>query len=417
MRLNEKNSGITEIIVIILLALSSTYKVVGIFFPWYIRTLSCLLIIVICFFKKNHLFEIDRKTITIARQFILPVIILFCYSIIIIMINRGPRDYYTREISVFVQLILCYITPLAIVIKFNQFAPKIIISGVVLSSIVSTIAGIYVMGVGEFFRYLVNPISMQYGLTARVFEQHDLAFSMVFIIFYYFAIERKRSRLRNISLGMSFLIIWLAAKRVEMIAIPIGITIYYLIRKLSRTSMRIFILGLSSAIILFSLWYLYVIKHGVLNQILSVVNINSSGRNVLFETAFINVPLDISFFGIGFRLASKELFLNLQSLARVEYSAEISLHNDLLDMYIGVGMIGFISWIIYYFCHILLSLGRNVSVNTQKYSVVCLGYCFVTYLTDNTLSYFTFQMLLLSTIIFSFRHEVDNETLDNCTNI
>ena len=72
------------------------------------------------------------------------------------------------------------------------------------------------------------------------------------------------------------------------------------------------------------------------------------------------------------------------------------LHNDLLKMYIECGFWGYVIWLILTLIYVPEKIKNKLGVRSATIYLALNIFAFITYLTDNTESYFVFQTILLT---------------------
>lgn len=401
-----------DVIVCMLMIISFLEKIGGKYLSWYIPYLCGFIIITISFFlkKEDEIFANTAKRIVFYWYSFF--IVMTAYSFLILLFKNNEIDFFTREFSIFIQMSIIYITVYALFKVFGSRTLSIIIFSMLVASIITIVIGVIVYGIVPTLLYLSNPLADEYGRGASIFELHSMSFSMGFVLFYYLIINKQERKLKKTALVVSIIVIYLAFKKSELIAVPIVFIVYKIIKKFDFKSTKIIIIINGFILTIFSFIYLYMIKYQILDKFVQRLNVNTSGRTLLYDIIMRVTPLRLDYMGIGYKLVSKELFPLLSDYAYLGYTSEISLHSDVLDMYIGMGFIGFFIWNIYLFLILPYLVQRRSNAFSGKVTVLMTIYAYIVYLTDNTSTYFIFQIMMMAIIIeCCAKGEIECQTL------
>ena len=129
------------------------------------------------------------------------------------------------------------------------------------------------------------------------------------------------------------------------------------------------------------------IHNSKLEILASQYNINFMGRLLTYNYVTEQYSNFSLFFpGIGFGHIDEILVDLVEQNFRINYVPVISLHSDILRMYIGVGFIVFGLWIIYQ-CYIRTNMiNKHFGLKSAQIYMCLTLYIFILYLTDNTYS-------------------------------
>ena len=117
-------------------------------------------------------------------------------------------------------------------------------------------------------------------------------------------------------------------------------------------------------------------------------NINFMGRLLTYSYVTNQYSSFSLFFpGIGFGQIDEILVDLVNQDFKINYIPVISLHSDILRMYIGLGFIVFGFWIVYQ-CYIRTNMiNKYFGLKSAQIYMGLTVYIFILYLTDNTYSY------------------------------
>ncbi|WP_240836857.1 O-antigen ligase family protein [Lactococcus lactis] len=397
--------GFIDCLIFASICASFVYKIIGVDVPWQWGPFFRIVTIFLCLCAGIRLPKFQQKEVNIFLLFSIPILLVSLYSIIIMLINGSDSSFFSRLLSNFLQLYLSYAQILFIYLRYNKKGFKILVYCAVVESIFSIISGIIVYGIKPSIAYFIDPNLEPYGQGAALFTQHDMAFAMAFILFFYIFSKSRKTKIDWLAILFVLLVIYLADKRIEIPSILVLPFLYKLLKNRSKIFLSMFIKIFFIIVTAFSFIFLFAIYSGIIDQLIDKFQINTSGRTFLWDTTFSFTPFSFSYHGIGFRMASKVLFPYLSNYRNLGYTSEISLHNDILDTYVGVGFLGLFSWILIWAFIIPKKILKLFSTKTLIVYLVAIIYSFITYSTDNTMTYSIFQSLFMALIMHFFYEE------------
>lgn len=224
-------------------------------------------------------------------------------------------------------------------------------------------------------------------------EVHGLTFMSGILFLYYCFFEEKGSEHHSLKIILSALLVFLGLKRIEILAIVIAVLAYYVALRGGR-HVR-FRAGLFTVVsIVASSLFIYVIESGALVSFTTLYGIDTSGRLSYWNYASRYFEYSIDYIGSGFTYFSR-LFqqLYLSGLRIDGAGVPSSIHSDLLVMYIEIGFIPFYIWIVYNFYIRTNYLDKRSSPKVAECYLLLTIFMFILYLTDNTLTYYSVQMM------------------------
>jgi hypothetical protein len=99
----------------------------------------------------------------------------------------------------------------------------------------------------------------------------------------------------------------------------------------------------------------------------------------------------LSFLGKGYGFTSQYLLDNSSSLMK-QLHGTLGLHNDILRLYIELGLWGSFIWHFWYLIRIPKYL-KSYDFSCLKLFMAFMIYAYIVYITDNTTTYFWFQFM------------------------
>ena len=233
-------------------------------------------------------------------------------------------------------------------------------------------------------RALVVTFANETGPVIQQMEIHELTFALgVYLVFY--AInwkECRRDRAAMLLLGPALFCFLSGFKRIGAVAVAAAVLVSLLLRVLTRRSSGAFwLLAASFLVIGIAFLYICLVERGIFDYLSQRFGLNTMGRKELSEFIDQYYWIGPDFFGNGAGFVTR-LFSDLPA----EYTIR-ALHNDILMIYIDVGVWGFWGWMLCYFPLRVWNIYRRKGL---KDGILCLSlqvYVLVTAMTDNTLYY------------------------------
>lgn len=243
----------------------------------------------------------------------------------------------------------------------------------------------------EDIKYFINSFGDATGFM-KLLELHDSSFVFGFFILYYLFFEKKSL---NISMRLVLCIIFFLVgfKRIAITALSITILLGFCISKIKdlRIKSNVITVGGISICILGFL-YIIAVRFELFQLITNEMEINTMGRNELYQFMEPYYKISPLFVGRGFEFIT-QLFKTetheTLNLARIG-----ALHNGYLTQYIELGFFGFWYWIGYR-CIFMMNYIQKYGIRTKLLYFICMLYISITYLTDNTAWYFFTSIALV----------------------
>lgn len=388
-----------NVTIILVTSLSFMYKLMGnnLSFIW--KPSFQILTILICYISglRKSFSKSDEKILLML--FSIPLVVASLYSVILLIINGSDKSYYSRLFSDFIQFYLPYIQVTFIFLRFKNQGFKIIVYAATIVNILNVIWGISIAGINESFSYFLNPGAYSYDASAGLFVQHDMSFALAFIIIYYIVSEIKRRKIDYGMILVSLFTIWLGGKRTEGVAIVLVVVLFLILKYFSKKVLFAIINILFLVFVSFSYIYLSLIHSGGVDQLLTTYHIDSSSRSILWDTIFSFTPFSFGYHGIGFALGEKALFPYLAPYASMGLVNEITLHNDILELYVDFGFLGIFFWFLAWMYIIPVKIMNHFSRKTLLVFLISFVYTVIIYFTDNVMTYPIFQGMFMALIV------------------
>lgn len=236
----------------------------------------------------------------------------------------------------------------------------------------------------------------------NMMETNDISFTIGIFILYLLLFDKK-VKYRKYKLILGIVFFFMAGKRIAIAGIFLAIImgLYFRHKNVSKRFLTIFgVVGVSSTMV-----FLYAIYNSSLMSILNVANINMMGREIVYPYFARRSSFGPQFLGWGQAAVSK--MLEEMSFEEVGNMVVLrGLHSDIFRRYLDCGFIGYLFWssfnLIYLPRQIYIKFGNKAA----EIYLMLSGYAFVTYLTDNSESMYTVQVLIFLIPIIYFTQNV-----------
>ncbi len=238
-------------------------------------------------------------------------------------------------------------------------------------------------------------------------EIHDVTFTFGLFLIYFLLFDKGKSRNKNIIICSIF--IYLGLKRIQLVALLLIIAMSFIIKGKSKRSIKFWtvLYTLSSLVILLS--FIWVIDNNIIATLASAYNINFMGRLRVYKNMAEYFSFSPSFLGRGMSFSR---IIGEQLIER--HILNFTGHSDVLINYIDYGFWGFIFWILHLCYFSTMHINKRYGADSAKIWIFFGVYSLITYLTDNTLTYFGFQSVYMIVILHMLKYDRSGLENENC---
>lgn len=409
----KKASPVIGLIYSVLIMVTTLYKyfLIG-NIPWYAVQFGYIGVIglsVLWVFMTGELSR-GKISIKITAVFLLPYLLMLLESLLIWLINQKPMVLIRRGIIPISYQMLQIIAVGAACIMLGQNAAYYTALGLILGN-AAILAGVLVnrgiaTGISEMIAFYAG-LGGTDNLTSRALEVHDLTFAMGELLIYYISFDTKHPKRIPILLlsGFFFLLGW---KRSAIPGVVTSCMIAFVCQKLPRHKAFHLALVTGLAMVMVGYLYIFVIRQGIVEWFTKTYDINMMGRNELYawiEKYYVFSP---SFMGQGIGFITEIMQEAIENHTNV-LNHELSIHSDILARYIELGFVGNLIWSLLTYMYILYYIVRHHNFRAGIVYFSCLFFCYITYFTDNTVSYYHINLVLRVlpiSFVFSQQQEV-----------
>ena len=350
--------------------------------------------------------QLKKEQKKVARWIVallcIPAIVAFLYSCVLWAIHGTTMPYVTRGISdtLFKCIALAGGAVIAIRLKDDVINCSII-SAFIVSSI-SLAIGFATQGTAMF--KMLNVIGRGMSQSESYVELHEIAYILgLYIVFLLYIYKTKKIRISKVTAFFIVFFFILSWKRIGIFAVfALAIYGYFFYRK--KPHKKAFYLTVTGVVMVI-VCHVYVSfsASNELALLLKSYGINMMGRDIIYGyfRRFCTYSIDFLGQGIGFtgRQFDFVTSADLYNMASVK-----AVHNDFLKLFIELGFCGFAVWCAWWSIKIPSNIRSKYDINAAFSCMLLIMYTFILYTTDNTDSYFNYQMqlgILISFICYS----------------
>lgn len=383
----------------LLIILFCTTRFWGINLPWYINVIVRILVIIFLILSNKLKISFSKEVKKIINLTILPIVLIAIYSCVIWLLGDGfpasnvVRNLFTSSLYLIIDVFFGALLYEKYKVETVDLFVKCGFISYILGSIIPLLFEYSFTGI----LYLLTSYSTNDKLLYLT-EVNDLTFGIGFCLLFYLFFDKRKNKGRRKNIIKCILMIFWGLKRIEIAAI----VLCYLFYKFVVSKMNIKKVALISTTIIMIISYLYIIfiHNSTLISLAEKYNINFMGRlKTYIYVANTYSDFSLKFLGIGFGHIDEILEILVSENFKIDYIPVISLHSDILRMYLGIGFIGFGLWVIYQNYIKTKIIGREINTNCARAYIIFTVYLFILYLTDNTYSYpITFSLYIICTL-------------------
>lgn len=391
--------NLNKFIIFIIIICFCTTRFWGINIEWYINLSIRIIAILFLILSNGFKLKFSKEASGFAKITALPIFLIMVYSCINWFIISGVpeadviRNLFTSSSYLFIDILLAVL----FYSKYKGESVDLFVKCGFISYIIGSIVPLLVKFPSNSLLYLITSYSDNYDLLYLT-EVNDLTFGMGFCLLYYLFFDNREKTKRRFNIILCILLIFWGLKRVEILALVLCYVFYRFVMKKNHIKKAT---AIATCIVLVASYsYVMFIHNSELISLANKYNINFMGRLTTYQYVANNYSsFNLTYLGIGFGHIDEILDDLVRINYRVGYIPVISLHSDILRMYLGIGFIGFGLWILYQMSIKTKILYKKNGENAAKAYLLFTIFLFILYLTDNTYSYpVTFTLYLICTL-------------------
>lgn len=334
-----------------------------------------------------------KETRDLVGLFVPLLILMIVTEIVALFFSPVPTmfgmSYWTRSLFTLLDRVCICVTVVAGIQLCGEETIDCITNVLLIDETLILISALFNVGIGGILSSLTSVFDMKDG-GSSYFEVHELTFSMGLLLIYYlfFAEKNKVNRHRIFWLIVFFI---LGEKRIGFAGIVMAGIFSNLVKKKELSKRMVITVGSIGVCCCFL--YLFLLYNDEFFAILAQYGINSMGRDIVFSYFTRRTKFQLGQLGWGIAGVGK-VVENMDRAEVMYMAATRGLHNDILKIYIDFGFIGATLWYVYNLLYLPIKYLKRYGKRAATILFCLLIYMFITYLTDNTESYFVCQVVL-----------------------
>ena len=359
---------------------------------YYLKYISALFLVAYALYRKRKVPDYEvKKLLKILSPLVVLMIVVECFAVFTSPVPAmyGIR-YWTRSVAVFLDRFCIYAVVIGIWELCGDKAIDCITNTFIVDELLVIVSAILHVGISGIVESFLGAFAFSEG-ASNYFEVHELTFGIGLCIIYYlfFAEGKKHSIGKLIFLMISFV---LGSKRIGMAGIAAAGLFSLFVHKKELTRRKLIIIGIVGVLLCYG--YLFIVYNNEFFAILNEHGINNMGRDLIYAYFVRRTKLDPSQMGWGMAGVAK-VVENLDRSEVMYMAAVRGVHNDILKIYINFGFFGSLIWYVLNLVYFPVKFMEKYGKKVATIYMALILYLFVTYLTDNTESYFVCQVALL----------------------
>lgn len=381
-----------------LIMLTTLYKYFVLFsLPWYSVQAGYIGIIGLSLLWLLISGETSRIQVSfrITMLYLIPYLFMLAYSMLVWILLEGNLGNVRRGLVPIGYQMLQILAIGAMCAMLGSQGIRYTVIGLLLGNLCIAISVLLkrglATGVSEMLSFFLHLGSVD-NPTSRGFEIHDLTFAFGELVIFYLAFGAKeKHRVFFLTASTAFFI--LGWKRIAMPAVVLVPLYIWWLRRRREAFQQQFtaLLGIGMTVAAFV--FIFIIRSGLLEYITQTYGVNMMGRTQLYAFIEPHYKISVTYIGHGIGYIT-EVMRNAIASSTAVLNHEESIHSDILARYVELGFPGNLVWSLLYYWYTFRSLAKTQSVEVGLVFFAGLLFCYLTYFSDNTVSYYHINWVL-----------------------
>ena len=338
-------------------------------------------------------------------MWLLVVMIMSCITWIVHLsesqyISRGFQKLFFQVFTLIIIFFACYMFREKAIL-YSFYAACIFNSICILLAVKQT--GIS-QSIADFKYFLTSGFDAMGCM--KLLELSDGTYPFAFFLLY-FIFRYPKSKKKYICCAFCLLFLFTGMKRISIIAILVACIVGHLLKKIKEESLYRLIPIFGIGTIIFGFFYIVLVRYDVFSLIMNMMNVNTMGRNELYDLVHDYYSISPLFIGNGYEFITT-LFKSIGRLNGLNLGKIQALHNSFLTTYLEVGFFGFIFWLWNGFWLIPNYIKKHYNNEFLIIFYVEAVFILITYVTDNTAFVF-FSSMAYRLVHVAMASEESNE--------
>lgn len=362
--------------------------------------LAIIHFVFVAYTGSNSMYKNNKSLI---NQFALVFVLCVIQSFVFFIFNGMPFKYLSRGISTSLNAILCIFVAFRSCDIYGDKAIDYIVKGYIMGYFLLIISAIGLFGFYEvyqnIFAIFTGGFTSGGGTDCEGYLEQTHAFLLIapYLSLVYLWYCHMSKQKKYLIIALVLMVMSLCAYKRIAIGAALILSVFFFLRRLYNKK----IILLSTVICIGCLlFYIYIIKTGIIYFYASLYDIDLMFRDRLWPEFEDLYNFDVSYMGKGWDFVSKYLHENNEKLTGTNIGG---LHNDILKIYIDLGFFGFIAYFGILLCLIPLKLIKQGYTDASFLWWTSQLYLVIIYLTDNAMIYGVCQIVVYA-LVFANIH-------------
>ena len=342
----------------------------------------------------------SKDIIWFGSAILLPYIVIYLYTLLLILIGVVDSKYFSTNISTFIPVILSFLS----VYLFREKSFKYNCIAAVLSWITSVGISVATKGIG-IFKYAIieayiDKNASGFGYSRNYLELHDLCLAIGYVIIFYFITNEKKDysfiKEHKAYFIVAVIVAILGMKRIAVIGALAVLVFHFITKRFSLKKRYKICLAAGLIGVLGCYYFVYMVDSGVFAKLAAFLRshgINDAGRPVYLQAAMNYADFSVTFPGIGRNVLTALFHTELSSLNVA------ATHSDIIKMYVENGFIIFGFWALYFLVLMAKRMKKRFGARAAIMYFEMMLYTFALYLSDNNEIFYICTLFLYNIIL------------------
>lgn len=343
-----------------------------------IQILLSIVIIILVMFNRNHYGNLSKKEIfQLLKWYLVPCILIHCYTIV--MCLMGIFEF--KEMSTNLLTYLPIIVAILIVYQYGQKGCLDVFIAIVLSFLVSFVPKLIEYGGEAVLEACKTFFLLKDNNGGSVFENDDIILAIGYFVIIFF-ISSFFKRKNTIFVLMVYIFVFvMGGKRIGLVAVAGTLGIFLLLNPIKKNNQKRLCILLGYLVVLAGIIYILLLSNSeFIKKLMVVYGVNLMSRNYFWDSIMKITSFSPNFIGYGRGFVKFWMLDN--------FSPYQNVHNDYIKMYVEIGLIPYIFWMLYYLVFLQKRFWEKYGNKVGFIYFLTIIFTFILYLTDNTESYF-----------------------------
>lgn len=323
--------------------------------------------------------RLDKGFLYSIRHFVIPIGLIFAYSMLNQLIRGLSSDYLKHTITLCFRMVEYYALGIQCCRLFGKKTADYLLAVAILAYIPAFIRHFAVFGLVRGLLVLISPDIFGRQIELEVHTMTYI-FGFLTLLYFYRLFVQKETNTKGRFIA-SLLMTVAGVKRIVLAALAAALILMVVLKFLKQKKRYLVMRLIALGMVLMAFAYLYLIRTGILEKVFDYIGIGASFRFNFWNHFRDRYTVNPMFMGYGISYGARVMqheWRNIKDLSSVT-----NMHNDVLRIYLGLGFTGSLLYWYNFFYAGMRRIKRMCSVNTAMFSLVVSTYYFLTSMVAN----------------------------------